>query len=155
MTPNLKHIVIIITSSNWLNLSSLIRQWHITLRVIRSASFQKPSSWMAAALKNFFWPVLEWLHPPVDLLSSSGGLVLLKSCRGLFAPPLPVWACWHPLQRSWIVGTPSASEGWGSEERRSLILPSTWRRLLGATRYRLARSANLCDCRPLAEHING
>lgn len=95
-------------------------------------------------------PVLKWLCP-----QPKRGLLLLKSCLGLSAPPLAVWACWHLLQRSWIVGTQWASEGRGSEERGSLILPSTWLRLLGPTHYRLACSANLYDCRPLARNING
>lgn len=27
-------------------------------------------------------------------------LLPLRSCLGPFAPPLPVWVCWHPLQRN-------------------------------------------------------
>lgn len=77
------------------------------------------------------------------------------SCLGPCAPPSPVWASWHPLQSRRIVGKVRASEGHGSEERRSLILPSTWHRLMGQTCYRLACSANLYDSRTLAKHING
>lgn len=89
------------------------------------------------------------LSAPMDL-TSQRPLPLTSWCSSSSA-----WACWHLLQRSWIVGRQRASKGRGSEEKRSLKLPSTWRRLLETTRYRLACSANLYDCRPLAKHING
>lgn len=135
---------------------------------------QKHETYIYIHSKDFSFPVVAWTHvaeagvnvalrhsnpavraiqsdgaeetvpPPSYTVSSRRRLLIL----GLSAPPLAVWASWLLLQRSWTVGTERASEGCGSEERRSLILPHAWLRFLGQAHYRLACSANLYD----AEH---